>query len=554
MNNKEIFSALKRHKYIHSLSNEVFDLLIFGGGITGAGIALDAASRGLKVALVERNDFASGTSSRSTKLVHGGLRYLQKLQFKFVAQLGRERKILYNNATHNVIPTPVILPIYKQGKLNRTLTYFAIKLYDLLAGVKPEQKVRWIKKHNLINKYPMLDEKGLLGAFKYYEYKTNDGRLVIECLKQASEHGALCLNFIKTLKLKYSDNKVSGAYLIDGLTNTEIRVKAKSVVNATGVWSDKFLANINETIPKTLYPTKGVHFVVSRLSFPINEAFYFDTHDKRMVFAIPKHDFVYVGTTDTPFTENLSNTIANKNDISYLLKAVNNKFKNSSLGFNNIISTWAGIRPLLHSKHKKAGEISRKDELFVSKTGLVTIVGGKLTGYRLMAKRVVDHIFNINKQTFTKCKTQFIKLSGSRWEHTPELHELIEYNDTKFDEAKQTGIETAAFKVLFYRYGTNIDAITEQVYEYRNEFNDANKVWLKAEVWYSVNYEMTCTLLGFFAFRTEKVLFESEKLPNELIFVADCMADFLKWDNNYKAKQIADFKEQWKQYQVPKTE
>ncbi len=187
-------SVLKRESTIDKIDNSFFDILVVGGGITGAGIALDAAARGLKVILIDNNDFASGTSSRSTKLVHGGLRYLEKMQFKFVAQLGHERKILHDNVTHNVIPTPVILPIIKGGGLKKWLTHIALLIYDVLAGVKKEYRNRWISKKQLLEKYPYFEEKELKGAFLYNEYKTNDGRLVIEALKKANELGAISVN------------------------------------------------------------------------------------------------------------------------------------------------------------------------------------------------------------------------------------------------------------------------------------------------------------------------------------------------------------------------
>lgn len=551
MNTERNFSAVNRPDYIEQLNHELFDILVFGGGITGAGIALDAASRGLKVALVEKNDFASGTSSRSTKLVHGGLRYLEKLQLKFVAQLGRERKILHENAAHIVVPTPVLLPIYKHGQLSKWLSYFALKVYDLLANVKPEHKARWINKTKLIEKYPTLSSNHLKGAYKYYEYKTNDGRLVIEGLKQASEYGAICINYMHANKLNYTNNKIIGAELIDALTNKTISIKAKYTVNATGVWSEIFLSGLNEKLSKSLYPTKGIHIVISRSRFQINEAFYFDAHDKRMVFAIPKQNFVYIGTTDTPYTNNFENPEANEEDINYLLEAVNFKFNGLKLKNEDIISTWAGIRPLIKDKSSKPGEVSRKDEVFISETGLITIVGGKLTGYRLMAKKVVDLVLKNETEKWVKCISHDIKLSGSNWQKAPEMHELIEYNDYKYDEAKQTGIQPTEFKLLFYRYGTNIDIITEKAYELYSKMRDVAKLWLKAEVWYSVNYEMTISLIGFFAYRTEKVLFEPNKIENEINFVADCMQEYLHWTDTEKTEQIKQFKREWKQYRVP---
>jgi len=543
-------SSLNRKKLINNISQTTFDLMIIGGGITGAGIALDAASRGLKVVLIEQNDFASGTSSRSTKLIHGGLRYLEKLQFKFVAQLGRERKILHNNCAHNIIPTPVVLPIVKGGQLSKPLTLIALRIYDILAGVKKDYKARWINRDAFIEKHPYINASGLLGAFKYNEYKTNDGRLVIEALKKASSVGAVCLNYIKTTNLHFEQGKVSGAVIHDTITKSETKIKAKYVVNATGPWCESCLNIFDLGTEKKLFPTKGVHLVFNKRNFPINEAFYFDTHDNRMIFAIPRQEYVYVGTTDTPYNDDLDMPTVDELDVKYLLEAVNNKFSGLELSKKDIVSCWAGIRPLIQEKGKKPGEINRKEELFELPSGVITITGGKLTGYRLMAKKVVDIIMKKNGGMFIKCTTHNIKLSGSSWDKTPSIYELVETADNKYDEAKQTGIEQAEFKKLFYRYGTNIDIITEKAYEYSAQIGNIEHVWIKAELYYAINFEMVMSIIGFCAYRTEMVLFETEKLKKHLTFIAKCMADFLGWSEDEKSSQIASFLYQWNQYKI----
>ncbi|MDA3891392.1 MAG: glycerol-3-phosphate dehydrogenase/oxidase [Salinivirgaceae bacterium] len=546
------FSSLNRHKYIETINGKTFDLLIFGGGITGAGIALDAAARGLKVVLIEKNDFASGTSSRSTKLIHGGLRYFEKLQLKFVAQLGHERKVLHNNCAHNIIPTPVLLPIVKGGQLNKPFTYIALRIYDILAGVKKEYKARWTKKDKVLKQYPFLKNTGFLGAFKYNEYKTNDGRLVIEALKKANNLGAICLNYCTAIELLSDNGKVAGAKCIDFLFEREFFVKAKQIVNATGPWSEGFLNTYDAGMEKTLYP-KGVHLVINKERFPINEAFYFDTHDNRMVFAIPRQDFVYVGTTDTPYSGNFDKPIVDELDMEYLLKVVNQQFSGLKLSSNDIVSCWAGIRPLIKGKGQRPGEISRKEELFESPSGLITITGGKLTGYRLMAKKVVDIVMKKLSVEFVKCTTHKIKLSGSDWDYAPAIHQLVELGDNKFDEAKQTGIHPTEFKKLFYRYGTNIDIIIEKAYEYSNELDNVEQVWIKTELYYVINFEMVVDIIGFCAYRTEMVLFETQKLKKHLTFIAECMAMFLGWNDQEKNNQIKRFLGAWNQYKIKKS-
>jgi glycerol-3-phosphate dehydrogenase len=549
VNNIHNFSILKRNQHLNEIQQTVFDVFIVGGGITGAGIALDAASRGLKVLLIEQNDFASGTSSRSTKLVHGGLRYLEKLQFKFVADLGRERKILHENAAHNVIPTSVILPIVKGGQLNKGLTYLALWLYDRLACVKKEYRTRWISKQKLLEKYPYFETKGLKGAFVYNEYKTNDGRLVIETLKKATEYGAISLNYMLLSELLFTNGKVTGAKVTDTIMHHNIQVQSKIVINATGPWCEEFMKTYDSPMKKSLYPTKGIHIVFSKQRFPLNEAFYFDTLDKRMVFAIPRQDHVYVGTTDTPYNGELRHPVATDADISYLLAVVNHKFIGLNLVRHDVQSCWAGIRPLIRDTGKRPGEISRKEEVFESPTGLISITGGKLTGYRLMAKNLVDKLITKMDKPFVRCSSSHIRLSGSDWEFAPDTHKLIEIADRKFDEAKQAGISPIQFKKLFYRYGTNIDIIIEKAYEYRIQFENSELIWLKAELWYAVNYEMVTTLTDFCIYRTEMVLFESQYISTHLNFIADTLAEFLNWNIEGRKLHLTKFIELWKEYQ-----
>ncbi|MGD9993409.1 MAG: glycerol-3-phosphate dehydrogenase/oxidase [Salinivirgaceae bacterium] len=550
MNNSENFSSCKRDALIGEMEKKKFDLIIFGGGITGAGIALDAISRGLSVALIEQNDFASGTSSRSTKLVHGGLRYLEKLQLKFVAQLGKERKILHDNATHLVLPTPVYLPIFKGGQLNRVLSYFGLLIYDFLAGVKKEYKAIWIKKDRLLQKYPFIDSKGLKGAYRYYEYRTNDGRLVIETVKKAAELGAYTLNYCEVEQLLEANQQVSGAKLRDVLSGRMFSINGAVLVNATGPWCEQFMNHFDKPMAKSLYPTKGVHLVFPKERFPLQEAFYFDTHDKRMIFAIPRNNQVYLGTTDTPYQDNLRKPLVTDGDVTYLLKAANSKFTGLNLEKKDIISCWAGIRPLIQDPGKSPGEISRKEEVFVSESGLISITGGKLTGFRLMAKTVVDKVLHKLNKPQVKCQTQHIRASGSNWENPPTVEKLIEIADARYDEAKQTGVSVPDFKELFYRYGTNVDKITEKAYELRRECSSATDCWLKAELWYAVTYERVARLADFLIYRTEKVLFQPEWVEQHLVQVADIMAGLLKWDETTKQKEIDLFHEQWSWYRL----
>jgi len=276
--------------------------------------------------------------------------------------------------------------------------------------------------------------------------------------------------------------------------------------------------------------------VVARKRLPVKHPIYFDVGDKRMIFIIPKATMVYIGTTDTDYSDNLDNPQIQIKDINYLIEAVNRVMPVVKLRSEDIVTCWAGLRPLIHKPGKKPSELSRKDEIFVSKTGLISIAGGKLTGYRLMSKRVVNKVVDLLRQTdnisyrfMDKCKTKHIPLSGGNFPFPPELYFLIDYADQKFDEAKQTGISVEDFITLFYRYGMNIDYLTEKAFEFYSNNKDTKQAWLKAELWYAVNYEMVTNVCDFLLRRTGMMLFEPQEakqlmneVANELCLLLNC--------------------------------
>ncbi len=383
------FSNSDRSKITEKAVSSKYDLLIIGGGITGAGIALDAVTRGMRVVLIEMQDFAAGTSSRSTKLVHGGLRYLEHLELGLVREVGREREIVHNNAAHIVIPEKMILPIIEDGNLGEFTTSLALYVYDFLAGVKKSEQKKMLTKEETVKIIPLIDSPILKSGALYYEYKTDDSRLTIEVLKKAVEHGADCLNYVKAESFIYENGKIKGVKAKDLISGNTFEVFAENIVNATGPWVDKLREKDNSLKGKRIHHTKGIHIVFDKKRLPLNHAIYFDTGDKRMVFAIPRQDIVYVGTTDTDYYDNLENPTVTKTDVEYLLKQINNIAPTVKLELKDVKSVWSGLRPLIHEEGKDPSELSRKDEIFHSKTGLISIAGGKLTGYRIMAKNVV---------------------------------------------------------------------------------------------------------------------------------------------------------------------
>lgn len=505
------FSAKKRKTIIQKSAGKKFDLIIIGGGITGAGIALDATVRGLTVALVEMQDFAGGTSGRSTKLIHGGLRYLKQFELKLVAEVGQEREILHRNAQHLVIPEPMILPITKGGNYKKFSAKIGMWIYEWLAGVKRKERHRYLKKEKLIQQESLLNKKNIRGGFLFYEYRTDDSRLTIEVLKEAVKRGATALNYIKASSFIYDEEKICGIKVIDQINGEETELFASYIVNAGGPWAD--LIDDLEKNPERhkLQLTKGIHLVVDHKKLPLKQAVYFDATDKRMIFAIPRNGKTYIGTTDTFYHENPENPQITKEDRDYLLSSVNNFFSGITLSSSDIESGWAGVRPLVNKPGKGPSEISRKDEIFESASGLITIAGGKLTGYRKMAKRVVDLIakkisFSTGKN-IPSCSTHSVQLSGGKLpvNCTPEK---LKNNLT--EQAMALGFSEKELGHLLNLYGSETGKILKIAKAVNN--NEELPLIISAQIQYCIENECCFTAYDFIIRRTAGLYFNLDMI------------------------------------------
>ena len=527
------FQTYERNKLKSQLQEKTFDLLVIGGGITGAGIALDAAHRGLRTALVEMQDFAAGTSSRSTKLIHGGLRYLKQLEFQLVAEVGRERAIVYENGPHVTEPEWLMLPFYKGGTLGRRSTRVGLTLYDFLAQVKKDERHKMFNPIETSEKAPLLEKANLLGAGYYIEYKTDDARLTIEVLKKAVELGAIASNYMKVIDLIYDSGKITGVIVQDGLTNASFPVYAKKIVNATGPWVDSLREIDGSKEKKSLYITKGVHLVFEQSRFPLKQAIYFDTQDGRMIFAIPREGKTYVGTTDTPYDGDLMKPDVTKEDCDYLLEAVNSIFPTLQLTRDDVESSWVGLRPLIAEDGKKPGEISRKNEIFIAPSGLLSIAGGKLTGYRKMAEKIVDIITNQLQQeegiVYQKSETKSLPISGG---DVGGSGKFPLFKEKKLSQAKQLGISKPVAERLVKRYGSNVDFLFE-LYEKMSQIEKIDRIFL-TELNYAIEYEAVIKPVDFFIRRTGMLFFNVDEVENYKESVMDFMAKKLSWSNEQK--------------------
>ena len=392
---------IARADALAALAGDSFDLVVVGGGITGAGVALDAASRGYSVALVEKSDFAAGTSSRSSKLVHGGLRYLQNFDLGLVREALLERSLMVKLAPHLVRPLPLLVPSF-DGKRPDRLTGVGLNMYDVMAwrrgrdeheGWSPDRH-RIVDGSETVEMVPALEGREPSASYLFYDCQTDDARLVLSVLGEAERFGAVLANRCEVTGLVERDDRAAGALVRETESGSEFEVSAANVINATGVWADRLRPDElygEEEMPR-IRPSRGTHLTLSREQLPVNVGVVAPAGSGRTVFVLPWLGRTLVGTTDNDYEGSLDHIAAGEDDVAYLLEAVN-AFFGTRLGAADLTGAFAGVRPLISTADpKKSVDISRKAELYETSSGLVTITGGKLTTWRRMAKMAVDRI------------------------------------------------------------------------------------------------------------------------------------------------------------------
>ncbi|MEX2461091.1 MAG: glycerol-3-phosphate dehydrogenase/oxidase [Paenibacillaceae bacterium] len=528
------FSGEQRMEILDDMELETFDLLIIGGGITGAGIALDATVRGMKTALIDMQDFAAGTSSRSTKLVHGGLRYLKQFEFKIVAEVGKERTIVYENAPHVTTPEWMLLPIIEGGTFGKLGISIGLKVYDFLVRVKKAEKRQMLSREETLRFEPLLRKEGLKGGGYYVEYRTDDARLTIEVLKEAVQRGAKAVNYVEAEQLIVEDEKVVGAQVKERFTGARKQIRAHHVVNAAGPWVDTIREIDGSKQGKRVHLTKGIHLVLDQKRFPLKQATYFDTPDKRMVFAIPRDGKTYIGTTDTTYHGDIVHPQMTTEDREYILRAANFMFPTLDLVPEDIESSWAGLRPLIHQDGKSPSELSRKDEIFISPSGLISIAGGKLTGYRKMAERIVDLVakaLNSSSRSFQSSSTSHIKLSGGEVSGSKHYAQFIA---DSIRIGIYAGFNEREAELLSRRYGSNVN----KVFAYLKEYNSSSSFLLSKVIYVSLRYaieeEMVVSPQDYFVRRTGELYFDIQAVHQWKEPVLDFMAQQFGWNESEK--------------------
>ena len=507
-------SPRTRAANIERMRHEVFDLAVIGGGITGAGVALDAASRGLTVALVEKGDFASGTSSRSSKLIHGGLRYLEQFNFGLVRESLHERAVLSRMAPHLSKPLQFLVPVYSSNErsplgANKLKLAAGLWLYDLLAGRRNIGRHRWLTREAALDAAPALEPSGLRGAFVYFDCLTDDARLVIEVVKAAAAHGALVANYIGARGFREDDEGWSAVEVRDSIGAESFELRARVVVNATGVWSDEVSQLSDASAPKRLRPSKGIHIVVSSEVLRNRTAVLVPSlGENRFLFVIPWQGHTLIGTTDTDYKGSLDDPQAAAEEVERVIKSASHAFPKARLSSEDVISTFAGLRPLIAANENSTKDISRKEEIFVDKFGLITITGGKLTTWRKMGERVAGYV---TRQLEIRGKDRRLR---TRRSITDQLHLAgLATNDDSGSQAERAAadfnVDPATVTHLMATYGGNYRVVLEIASE--SESLRTNLVHglphIAAEVLYALRYEMAMTVEDFLARRTRIDLF-----------------------------------------------
>jgi glycerol-3-phosphate dehydrogenase len=513
-------SIFKRDSILQSIHNQdkIWDIIIIGGGATGLGAAVDAASRGLSTLLLEQADFAKGTSSRATKLVHGGVRYLAQGDIGLVREALHERGLLLKNAPHLVKNESFIIPNYSW--FDGVFYTIGLTIYDLLAGKLGFGRAKHISKKETISRLPGIEEKGLHGGVVYHDGQFDDSRLAINLAQTALEQGATVLNYFKVTDLiKNGNQKIAGVKASDAETGLSYQLKAKTVINATGVFVDDVLKMDVPDKKPLVRPSQGVHLVFDRQFMPGEDAIMIPkTEDGRVLFVVPWHNKLLVGTTDTPIDEHSLEPVALEAEIDFILRTAA-KYLKKVPARADVLSVFAGLRPLAapQDDSSKTKEISRSHKLIVSKSNLITITGGKWTTYRKMGEDTIDKAIEVGKLPNKVCHTAGLSIHSSRPNPDRSNH--------------------------LYVYGDDIEkvlALTDEDDGWKNRVHPDDE-YTKGEVIWSVRYEMARTVEDILARRT-RVLFLDARLAMAMgPEVARLMAEELNKDTEWQTEQVKAF-------------
>ncbi|KPK11009.1 MAG: hypothetical protein AMJ62_16540 [Myxococcales bacterium SG8_38] len=532
---------------------EEADVVVIGGGITGAGIVRDAARRGLRAVLFEQNDIAYGTSSRSSKLIHGGLRYLESYEFSLVFESVSERRVVMDFAPHLVNPLAFLFPVYKGARKSLRMITAGMWLYDGLALFRSPKRHRALKPKEVAEEEPILKQEGLQGAPLYYDCSTDDARLTLETIIDAIRNGGVAVNWARVDALTKDDHgRVSGVVVRNVRDGSLKEVRSHTVINATGPWTDEVLAMSGPRTGKLLRPTKGIHIVVDKEKLPVQHAVVlFHPADKRVLFALPWGERTYVGTTDTDYDGAPGKEFATLADVDYLIQAANHYFPSNPIHRADVICTWAGLRPLiapdLEVSDLAESQVSREHQILVGEDGLITIAGGKLTTYRKMAKECVDTAVQILKlsgklpEDIHSAQTFKHPLPGAvGWpaddDHNKVADQVSQVCNCELDaQARLHLVDTYGMRALeLAKMCADDPSLTEPIVPGRIE--------IMAQVDFGVREEMAASVSDIMIRRTQIFFRDHDQGLGSVDKVADRMAALIGWSETEKRKSIDGYK------------
>jgi glycerol-3-phosphate dehydrogenase len=515
------------------------DVLIIGGGITGAGVARDAALRGYRTALIDKSDFGAGTSSLSSRLVHGGIRYLEQYAFHLVFEASRERRVLLKIAPHLVRPLPFLFPVYRGARVPSWKLRAGMWLYDLLSLFRNVRWHRWLGAKQVRRVEPGLRDRGLVGAALYYDAQVDDARLVIATVRSAMRAGALAANYVEMTALLKPDGRVRGAVVRDVLTGQTASIRAHVVVNATGPWSDHVRRLDDPHATPVLRLTKGAHVMVPRKRLANEHAVtLFSPVDGRVMFALPWGDLSYIGTTDTDADASPDALRVTAADVTYLLRSANAAFPDAHLSQSDVVSTWAGLRPLLREDDRDPSQVTREHRVLESAQGLISIVGGKLTTYRVMGRDVVERVAARlheldGRPRAKRPPTDRQPLPGGE---AAELEVLVE-------TARARGAPEGAARHLVANYGSESAAVLNLVDRDRrlgeSMVSGRPEIW--AEVVYAVEREMAVRVQDVLVRRLHMYYDLADHGQSVVPRVTALMKQLLGWDDTREAEELRDY-------------
>ena len=529
------FSAATRIENLERLNHEQFDILIIGGGITGTAAARDAALRGHTVALIDKGDFGCGTSSRSSRLIHGGLRYLEHFQFHLVSESVVERGRLLRNASQLVKPQAFIYPVHWRRFPPYRMLSIGLWLYDLMSlhGGRDVPFHRMLRPEPLAQFEPLITSADVIGAGHYYDATVDDSRLTLLTAKSAHHAGAVVANYAEAVGLMKAGSRVAGVQLRDVLSGRELEAPARVVVNAAGPWVDRVLGLDALAGKSMLRPTKGAHIIVPRSRLPVRHAVVMRSpRDRRPLFIVPWGDFAIVGTTDTDYCERPEDAQADPDDCAYLLESVRALMPGVGLCESDVISTYAGVRPLVAEDADNPAAVSREHVIVESKSGLITVAGGKLTTHRAMAQQLIDQAQKklgrdsgiAPKSTSTTASTPLAVAGELALPHVPQstAQHLIEAYGADAIEA--------------LRLAESDPALAKPI--------DPALPYLQAEVRYAVENEMAVTLCDVLMRRTHVIYESADGAARQAGAIASHMGTRLGWDESRMRCEVAEYERQ----------